>query len=331
VPWRIIFLISLGVVVVVGLVLLRVDQGPTYEGRTVKSWLVQSARTNDMKARKVLREMGGPAVAFELKVFSGESLNFNRFAYWLYQKSPAQIKRHVSRPVSPQELQREALYALLINEHAHEQLPKIVALLSHTDQSVRSGVPLLINRHIKPEDSFCVPELIKALNDPHDDVRARSATILGYSGFGEPAKAAVKALLPNLNDRSREVRYCTVRALIEIDSNNIPAVSAVLNDGLNDQSAERRLFAAESLLRWCNPGDLRAVRVLLSSAIEEGRMSRPANPNQPYWMTPSAERILIFYATPETQVALKAIAAAETDAEMRETIQKILDAISKRQ
>jgi hypothetical protein len=60
-------------------------------------------------------------------------------------------------------------------------------------------------------------------------------------------------------------------------------------------------------------------------------MSRPANPNQPYWMTPpGAEQILIFYATPETQTALRAIAAAETDAKMRETIQRILDAINKR-
>ena len=58
VSWKVIFLITLGVVVVVGLVLLRVDQGPTYEGRTVKSWLVAiAAAETDAEMRETIQKI----------------------------------------------------------------------------------------------------------------------------------------------------------------------------------------------------------------------------------------------------------------------------------
>lgn len=79
--------------------------------------------------------------------------------------------------------------------------------------------------------SEAVPHLLKALEDPNEDVRAKVIWALGMLR----SKDALKKLMPLMQDSDRDIRQAVARALMQIEE---PEAIQVLESALKIESDE---------------------------------------------------------------------------------------------
>jgi HEAT repeats len=151
---------------------------------------------------------------------------------------------------------------LLNDRNAYKALPEFVRLLGDKRSVVRAQAATLIMFHLRPQDTFALPALIKALSDPNDSVRARSAQALGK--LGPAAGKAMPALTKVLHDDSVFARIVAAESLSSIDSNQDAVVIPVLKDAIENADDQNRYWAASGLYRIA-PKDPEILPVFISS------------------------------------------------------------------
>ncbi len=142
---------------------------------------------------------------------------------------------------APVPLRAAAVAALArLGDGVAEQL---TAALKHRQDSVRSGAADALVRIGLP----ALPAVIAALRDP-DATACRLATGV-LQRIGPPARDAVPALLVNLKDQDRQVRFATVEAVRAIRPHSTEALRALWNT-LQDPSGAVADEARQALVSW---------------------------------------------------------------------------------
>ena len=114
---RVVFALLAVLILVAGVFLI--DRGPTYKGRSVKSWLKQDAvvlKYDDpakQEARDAFKQFGARAVPIEIRVMSGAGVRFDEWYNRNYYKLPLWAQKRLSKPVHPMRLKEAAFMALL--------------------------------------------------------------------------------------------------------------------------------------------------------------------------------------------------------------------------
>ncbi|MFN0197329.1 MAG: HEAT repeat domain-containing protein, partial [Planctomycetaceae bacterium] len=94
------------------------------------------------------------------------------------------------------------------------------------------------------QGEFAIPELLRALDSPHDTVRATG--VLALSRIGPLAKGCIPQVIDLLDDREETVRSNAVHALIQIGRDSPEAVPGLI-ERLNDPAGSVRLAAEDGL------------------------------------------------------------------------------------
>jgi hypothetical protein len=219
---------------------------PVYRGRTVNGWLGKVFDPSRQgEALQALREMGPQAVPFEIRALARSDSTLSRRYQGIYPKLP--FRKYLPQPTQAQLIRTAAELALLNNPQAAEFIAEIVPLLKHQDATVRLHASSILLHLIREKDTFCIPNLIEALNDPQASVRKNMA--LALARFGPAARAAIPALEKGLNADLVELRIGCARALSVIDTNTAPMTKPVLKEALGDGDPMIRHWAAVYLSR----------------------------------------------------------------------------------
>ena len=218
------------------------NRGPLNRGRTVNSWLRQvfDPSRSQGEALQALREMGAQAVPFEIRALTQSDSALFRWYQGVYRKLP--FRKCLPQPVAAETIRSAAGLALLNNPHTAEFIHDVMPALKHEDPKVRSSASGILLNQIRAKDTFCIPVLIEALNDPQPSVRRNMALVLAR--FGPAAKAAVPALEKGLNADLVQLRIDCARALSVIDTNTASVTKPVLKEALGDSDPRIRHWAA---------------------------------------------------------------------------------------
>jgi HEAT repeat protein len=294
---------------------------PTYQGRTVNSWLEQvfNAKGNQSQAIDALRELGAKAVPVEIDALARTLSPLDKWYQSVYPKLPLRLRRHLPTPVKGETMHAATIrsaaeLALINNEHTREFLPELVRCLKEGNSEVRLYAAPVVTHWIRAEDTFCIPTLIEVLND--GDARVRDYGAHALSRFGPAAKAASPALEKGLKDSETQVRITAAMALSAIDTNTTTLAIPVLKEAIANGDPRTRHWAAV-YLRNLNLGDRETIPVFISSLTSQDRDIRI-----------SAAYSLLRYG-PEAKGATPALVSAlnESDAEVRRGVRRALEKI----
>lgn len=160
------------------------------------------------------------------------------------------------------EIGSAASLVLLNDRNAYKALPELLRLLGDKESVVRVQAATLIMFHLRPQDTFALPALIKALSDTNDSVRARAAQALGK--LRSAAEPAVAALTGVLNDNSVFARIMAAMSLSSIDNSQNAMVIPVLKDAIANGDGQNRYWAASCLYK-IDPKDPDILPVFIGS------------------------------------------------------------------
>jgi len=307
--------IALAMMVAMFFVVLSMRQ-PTYQGRTVNSWLEQvfAAKGNQRQAIEALRELGSKAVPIEINALARTDSSLDKGYQSIYPKLPLWLQRRLPMPVNAEPMRSAAELALLNNQHTREFMPELVRCLKKGNSEARLHAALVVSHWIRADDTFCIPTLIEVLNDREAHVREYAANAL--SRFGPAAKAAAPALEKGLEDRSVQVRIADARALSAIDTNTATLTIPVLKEAIANGDPRTRHWAAVDLLK-IDQTDRGTIPVFISSLTNQDRDIRS-----------SAAYSLLRYG-PEAKIAAPGLVNAlnDSDAQVRKAARMALEKI----
>ncbi|MEX1232323.1 MAG: HEAT repeat domain-containing protein [Planctomycetaceae bacterium] len=139
------------------------------------------------------------------------------------------------------------------------------------------------------QGEYAIPELTRALNSPHENVR--STAVLALSRIGPLAQGCVPRLYAMMKDPSESVRANVIHALLQIGY-NLPEAVPVLVESLNDPSQGVRASAEDALTRIgrpsvipvceylrenTGPGRRHGLSVLINLQLEHERIAEAAH------------------------------------------------------
>jgi HEAT repeat protein len=221
------------------------DPQPTYQGRTVESWLAQvfDPNGNQSEAIMALKAMGRVAVPYEIKALGRHDSKWRRKLKAIRRKAQAFVAGMLPDPVHPDALRVAALLVLLNNPHTGEFAPQIVRLLDDSDANVRLCAAEVVSHTARSLDQSAISAICRALKDPGPRVRLDAASTLGWMGV--MAHIAVPDLERALEDADSKVRSSAAKAIMRIRGTNLAdgPVKQRLNQ-IEFEVAERELSYA---------------------------------------------------------------------------------------
>lgn len=208
--WQVIVLFASGAALLVGLlVAVRAARGPTWEGRTVESW-VEDFRLvggdGHKRAIKAIRAMGTNSIPALVDLLRAGHSWFDEVASYL----PSILVSESAR-IAPSVHHWRAQTGL--EALGAEAVPALLVLLCETNANlkIRAGDVLL------SIGEAGVPALQQALTNDNHEVRLHAAYVLGR--LNSEAQAAIPGLLLALNGGDERLRKAAGRALWQIDPN----------------------------------------------------------------------------------------------------------------
>jgi len=136
---------------------------------------------------------------------------------------------------------------LLNDRNAAVALPEFVRLLGDKNAQTRRRAIGLVAHFIQPADTFALPALAGAMNDPDSSVRARAAIALGK--FGPAAVTAGPLLIDAMDDTVTNVRIWAALTLSSVDTNQTPRAVRVLKDIVANGNSYDQFWAAYGLYK----------------------------------------------------------------------------------
>lgn len=185
----------------------------------------------------------------------------------------------------PGEVGSAALLSLMNNPNTKNFLPDLVSVLESKNPEGHQYAAVLIGINIRPQDTFALPALIKALSDTNEYVRGAVAG--SFRKLGPGAKIAVPALTKALDDSSTEVRIQAASALFDIDSSQKETVIPILNDAMANGDARDSYLAAYFLYK-IDPQNIKIIPVFISSLTNKDLRINAANSLRLYGSQASA-------------------------------------------
>jgi len=258
--------------------LLRIDRGPTYQGRSITSWLKEAATTtNGTLDVEVFAKMGTEAVPVELGMLSGDSVKFDAWYYRHFQRFPAWLQRWAPNPYDPRILQVVAYIAFKNNPHVREHMDQIVQFYARTNSNYPSLFARIMENELKAGLTSCIPESVRTSNagpkGGSSSETNRTVAVLK----GSTAPALRQCLIRTMVDLTHEdqkdtcwVQLYAARSLMMMDTNNLSLVTNVFQRTMLDIEPEVRMISAITYLNWCEPTSNNALDVLTDLAA--GRM-----------------------------------------------------------
>jgi HEAT repeat protein len=210
------------------------SQSPVYQGKPVKTWLLQLSRPPDPQARDeaeaALKAIGTNAVPELARLLRADDARWRKL-----------IWRHASllpRPVGGMILQRiDPLQAYLIRPAAARALGKL-----------------------GPGAAAATPDLVRALRDRLNGTSGEAGGALRQIG-----RPAVPDLIGALRDEDKFVRATAAGALGQIGPEAAPAIPALIQI-LTRSGPDEQQFAAQNLARIGTP----AVAALINVLVRQG-------------------------------------------------------------
>jgi HEAT repeats len=220
---------------------------PSYNGRTLSSWLTDYGRvsTGDSEPDEAVRHIGTNAIPILLEMLRAKdsplkkksiklldrqdlvrieittdtakayeaALAFNALGAGAVSAVPDLIKIYEQKiSVTSQYSTAEALGG--IGPTATDAIPALLQGLKSTNAEVRCDTVWALGR-IHGEPASVVPQLQKALHDPTGYVRVAAIVALGF--FGTNAASAIPDLTAMLNDQNEYMRGAATNTLKQID------------------------------------------------------------------------------------------------------------------
>ena|SRR5437867_6584962 len=292
---------------------------PSYQNRTVNSWLKQvyDTKRSQPEALDALNKMGADAVPPLIEALAKTDSSVDRLYRRIYIQMPAGIRRVLPMPVEADTLRCAAQGALLNNKHTREFMPELVRCLKEGNSKTRLYAAGVVADWIRAEDTFCIPTLIEVLNDRDAQVRDYAAHAL--STFGPTAKAATPALEERLTDTSAQVRITAAMALSAIDAHTATRTIPVLKEAMTNGDSRIRHWAAVYLSN-IDPVDRGTIPVFISSLTNQDRGIRIS----------AAYSLLRYGPGPEAKDAAPGLVEAlnDSDAEVRKAARMALERIA---
>lgn len=215
-------ILLLGIVAIV-VWLTRSPNEPTYQNRTLHSWLkdleMWDANTNDKAtARLAFQEMGTNAIPILVKIIESGGPPIQT-AIMKINRKQSLVKLPFGRPYNQTMAATWALYA--IGTNAKPALPALTNLLLHTNQLIPSAIVLA------GIGSDAIPVLLAALTN--QDWRVRHAVASGLGSARSDADVIVPALIARLQDNQRLVQCAAAFSLGELHTKAELVVPALTN------------------------------------------------------------------------------------------------------
>ena len=236
-------IIAVILVVVVGVGLLSLlPQEPTYQGRSLESWVDDVDKNpHDQAAVDGLHKLLPVALPYYVKQLKKRDTALAKAYEAIWSKLPEIIASHLPKGLPADTIRLNAILILkYVGSDARAAAPDLIQAFKDEDEGVRQCAVESFAQ-IKPDGRTAIPALIAALADPFIGVRRMAAESLLV--YGSEASAAVPALTLALHDPDKSVCACSAGALWHINRQT-NAVMDALNVSMKDKNPGARALAA---------------------------------------------------------------------------------------
>jgi len=236
-----------------GALYLFLDREPSYQGRSLSSWLTELDSfvhlSKYRKAEEAVRHMGTNALPHLLTMLEirdsklkRQFISLTRKQRWLKLRVTPDYHHHIragnallalgtnATPavsvladwIDPESVSRKDVLTRLqalkvlgeLAPLAQDAVPALLRSLDDQEPKIRGSAALTLGQ-IGQEPATVVPALITCLRDPNPEVRGSTMSALGK--FGANAKAAVPALEQALNEVNVNNQHLALSALYKIE------------------------------------------------------------------------------------------------------------------
>ena len=222
---------------------------PVYQGRRLSSWVADlhphKSEEQQRRAESALKAIGPDAVPYLLKLLQ-------------HREPPLREELREVSWKTKRFLGIESVYELPWVESVERQM-HLIAAFSALGSSAKPAIPALTNLLRQPHTAYVsacalarigpqgLPPLVGALDDPHPEVRAAAAGVLG--SVESDAEKILPALRQSLRDADTHVRIGSVVSLAALGRSKPQAVLPELIAAVGDSNVAVRIYAADALGR----------------------------------------------------------------------------------
>lgn len=222
---------------------------PVYQGRRLSAWVADlhphKSEEQQRRAESALKAIGPEAVPYLLKLLQ-------------HREPPLREELREVSWKTKKFLGIEPVYELPWVESVERQM-HLIAAFSALGSSAKPAIPALANLLRQPNTAYVsacalarigaqgLPPLVGALDDPHPEVRAAAAGVLG-SVESDP-ETILPALRKSLRDADTHVRIGSVVSLGGLGRLKPQAVLPELIAAVGDSNVAVRIYAADALGR----------------------------------------------------------------------------------